>query len=70
MEDHEDDAAEILPPWEKRSNITTKRAASQRDNRYIETVIVVPHTPSGALKAKLIKLEANLQYPSRIKFVE
>ena len=67
----EDDAWELMPPWE-RAGGPIKRQPSHRehDARYVETIIFVPHTPEGALKAKLSKAEANLKYPSRTKFVE
>ena len=67
----EEDAWEIIPPWERRGAAKKKHPSKvEHDARYIESVIFVPHTPEGALKARLTRAETNLKYPSRTKVVE
>ena len=47
----QDDAWEAMPPWERSAHIIHKKTTrNQHDPRYIERVMLIPHTPGGTLK--------------------
>ena len=66
----ETDAWEVVPPWERRSQLATRKTRKGPDNRYIETLFFIPFTPHSSLKQRLTKLEADLGFQTRVKFVE
>ena len=70
VESGKPDAWEIQEPWEntgRRSKVARKR---MKDNRYIESVFFIPHTPESTLRNRLTKLEQNLGFNTRFRFVE
>ena len=64
------DAWEVTEPWEKQGIRATRKIKRQSDSRYIESVFFVPHTPGGALRHVLTKLEESLKFRTRFKYIE
>ena len=47
------------------------RSGKAKDqDKYIESILFVPHTPEGMLRSRLLKLEHNLGFENRYKYVE
>ena len=46
------------------------RKKKQNDNRYIEAIFYVPHTPNSTLKSKLTRMKTNLGFRTNVKYEE
>ena len=68
--EEERDAWVVVPPWEGRSHITSKRTKTEPANRYIESLYFIPYNSHSALNQWPTKLEIDLGYNSRTKFLE
>ena len=65
----EDDATEVLEPWDRKGCRNTRRVRTG-DSRYIESIFFVPHTPNSQLKRNLQKMEEKLPFRTRWRYVE
>ena len=47
-----------------------RKARIKQDRRYMESVIFVPHTPMGVLKARIQRCEQALNFKTKVKVIE
>ena len=64
----EPDAWDVMDPWVRRGKIGLKRR--KVDNRFVEAVQVIPHTPNSDLKNQITKIESSLKNVTRFRFIE
>ena len=69
--DDQTDAWEILEPWNREGEKSRRwRKSPKPDRRYIESTMFVPHTPGSTLRNRFSKMEQNLGFKTRFKYIE
>ena len=68
VQKEEPDAWEVMDPWINRTKPGFRKKGN--DNRYVESLVMVPHTPSSELKSRINKIEMGLRNLTRFKYVE
>ena len=65
------DTWEVEPEHDRKGKgRNLKKGRSKQDDRYIESVMSIPHTPESELKRRLTQLESRLGLTTRFKYCE
>ena len=59
LEKDDADAWEVMDPWVNRGKVGYRKRRT--DNRYVESLFMVPHTPGSELKTRITKIESDLK---------
>ena len=55
-------------PWNRTGTPTFKK--KRRGQKYMESIMFIPHTPDSAPRNRLSKLEEPLNFATRLKYIE
>ena len=69
MDKDKPDAWKVQEPWSMQGKGRNLRRA-KADNRYIESIQFVPHTPGSTLRNNLTKMEQKLGFKTRFRYCE